>query len=246
MDIFSRIENPIVAYFDDKVYFDYFKQLRKKDTIFWEKTLVLEKRKEDLWAFKMLPNISKIFSDPNYPKFLPNTVNPEYSCAMHAKYGLVSKTIEMNPFSTDYYAWIDIGLFRDLDHTKMDMFHIDLPPDFNVSTVAYNQVYPRKKFISPKEIYLSNLVWVCGCFFIGHKEQLTKWVQHYMNYTVYSLQNGLINTDQQVIYAMVNDQQYNLDINVQVYGPNEQWGKGNWNPWFHLAYLCIQPNLANN
>ena len=169
-----------------------------------KRTIVVKINRRDLWAFSLLFNISQIFSDPNYPTFLPNTAVPEYSCAVHAKYELVSKTTAWNPFSTNYFAWIDIGLFRDLDY-HVKMFHIDLPPKFNVSRVAYNQVYPREISALPKDIYLSNSVWVSGCFFIGHKNLMTKWTQHYMKYTTQSLNEKVMNTDQQVVYAMVND-----------------------------------------
>ena len=32
---------------------------------------------------------------------------------------------------------------------------------------------------------------------------------------------------------------YNLDVDMQLFGPAEQWGQGKWNPWFHLGYLCM-------
>ena len=236
--VFSRITNPMVAYFDDDKTFDYFRNLRNENIGLMRRTMVVKVNRSDLWAFSLLSNISQIFSDPNYPKFLPNTVVPEYSCAMHAKYELVLKTVALNPFSTNYFAWIDIGLFRDIGH-DVKMFHIDLPPKFNVSRVAYNQVYPRRISALPKDIYLSNSVWVCGCFFIGHKTVMKKWTQHYIEYTIQSLKGKVMNTDQQVVYAMVNDKYYHLDVNMQLFGPEEQWGQGKWNPWFHLGYLCI-------
>ena len=238
MDVFSRITNPLVVYFDDHESFEYFKNLRNENTDLFKRTIIVKINRRNLWDFSLLSNISQIFSDPNYPKFLPNTVVPEYSCAMHAKYELVSKTTTWNPFLTNYFAWIDIGLFRDLDY-HVKMFRIDLPPKFNASRVAYNQVYPREISALPRDIYRSNSVWVCGCFFIGHKTLMTKWTQHYMKYTTQSLKEKVMNTDQQVVYAMVNDKYYNLDVDVQLFGPEEQWGQGKWNPWFHLGYLCM-------
>ncbi len=83
-----------------------------------------------------MPKVTRIFSDPMYPKFQPNTVVPEYSCAMHAKYELMIKAINANYFRTDYFAWIDIGLFRHEDSSQTAPFHIILPPKFNQSHIG--------------------------------------------------------------------------------------------------------------
>ena len=234
MRIFSKISNPIVAYFDDQQFYEYFKSLRTSSN----RTRIFSVQRKDLWAFSLLPNITKIFSDPNYPKFSPNTVVPEYSCVMHAKYELLLKTIESNPFRTSYFAWIDIGLFRNENASLVKMFHMGLPPKFNKKKIAYNEVWKRVTLASPDVIFTINAVWVCGCFFIGYKTEMIKWIHHYMNYTVISLSKGLMNTDQQVIYAMVNDKSYHLDTSLQIYGPRENWGGGKWDRWFHLGYLC--------
>ena len=74
MRIFSKISNPIVAYFDDQQFYEYFKSLRTSST----RTRIFSVQRKDLWAFSLLPNITKVFSDPKYPKFSPNTVVAEY------------------------------------------------------------------------------------------------------------------------------------------------------------------------
>ena len=172
-----------------------------------------------------------------YPKFQPNTVVPEYSCAMHAKYELMIKAIDANYFSTLHFAWIDIGLFRHEDSTKTSHFDIGLPPKFNQSLVAYNEVFPRLEIATSELIFTTNAVWVCGCFFIGQSRQMKLWAQAYMNYTEVSIAKGWMNTDQQVIYAMVNDRSFHRSVDLQVYGPGENWGEGKWDKWFHLGYL---------
>jgi hypothetical protein len=37
---------------------------------------------------------------------------PAYSATQHAKYALVSNAIRDKHFENDFYAWIDIGYFR--------------------------------------------------------------------------------------------------------------------------------------
>ena len=237
MRIFSKISNPVVAYVDDNKYYEYFKHLRGSANLL-NKTKIFKLERGDMWAFSLLPKIKKIFSNPKYPKFPPNTVVPEYSCAMHAKYELMLKTVQANSFRTNYFAWIDVGLFRDLNSSQVNPFHIELPPKFDKKKIAYSQVFQRVTSAPPDVIFKTNGVWVCGCFFIGHRTQMTKWTNYYMNYTVKSLDKGLMNTDQQVLYAMVNDKSYHLNTTVQTYGTD-----GNW---FQLGYLCKVPDDKND
>ena len=45
-----------------------------------------------MWSFQLVPSIAKIFSRPGYPFHTPNTVVPNYSAAMHAKYEVPAST----------------------------------------------------------------------------------------------------------------------------------------------------------
>ena len=189
MRIFSKISNPVVVYVDDNKYYKYFKHLRDSANLS-SKTKIFKLERDDIWAFSLLPKIEKIFSNPKYPKFLPNTVVPEYSCVMHAKYELMLKTVQANSFGTNYIAWIDIGLFRGLNPSQVNSFHIELPPKFDKKKIAYSQVYQRVTSAHPDVIFKANGVWVCGCFFIGHRTEMTEWTHHYMNYTLASLNKG--------------------------------------------------------
>jgi hypothetical protein len=46
-----------------------------------------------LWAFQLIDKIKAVFSQPGYPKHIPNTIMPAYSATQHAKYALVSNAI---------------------------------------------------------------------------------------------------------------------------------------------------------
>ena len=131
---FRQIDNPVVAYFDDDTFFEAFRNIRNGDLA--NKTKIVKVDRKDLWAFKLMPKVTRIFSDPMYPKFQPNTVVPEYSCSMHAKYELMIKAINDNYFTTDDFAWIDIGLFRHQDPSRTAPFRIGLPPKFNHSHIG--------------------------------------------------------------------------------------------------------------
>ena len=201
MEMFAFMKNPVVAYFSEPHHAERFKTIRSRLGVHLTKVVMVNRT--DLWSFSLLPKIRNIYSQPDYPKYLPNTVVPEYACAMHAKYELVYKVAESNPFSTKYLAWLDIGLYRDIYsfNQSISSFRIDPPPNFIDTKVAYCQVYEEKP-LTVKEIFLGNHDLVGGGFLFGRPNALVEMANRYQNAVEYFLSQGLMNTDQQVLYAM--------------------------------------------
>ena len=216
-------------YVDTQEYFNYFQKLRKgkKNT----KIIMLNRR--DLWSFKIKANISRIFSQPNYPQYHPNTVIPEYSCAMHAKYEVMQKAVAENAFMTKYFAWLDVGLFRDIAQRR-DVIHIHYPPRFDPSRVSYTEVNAKNTNLGVRRIIKYNQVWVCGCFFIAQRDVMATWTTEYLHATHAYIKQGLMSTDQQVIYSMFQENSpVKPTTKIQTYK-----GDGRYNNWFHLGYVC--------
>jgi len=132
-----------------------------------------------MWSFGLLPNITRIFAKPYYPKHYPNTVVPAYSAAMHAKYEVMQLAILENPFNTRYFCWLDVGLFRDIAESN-ELFSLYLPPDLKNTSVGYQDVYGRDTMVtSVADIVRDNMVWVCGAFFIAEATAMFRWTQEY-------------------------------------------------------------------
>jgi len=131
-----------------------------------------------MWSFGLLPNITRIFAKPGYPKHYPNTVVPAYSAAMHAKYEVMQLAILENPFNTRYFCWLDVGLFRNIADSS-DSFSLYLPPDLKNNSVGYQRVYGRDTKAIVEAIVRGNMVWVCGCFFIAEATAMFQWTQEY-------------------------------------------------------------------
>ena len=232
MKAFWLLQNPVIAFFDNEDDLKYFEKRRRH--LGADRTRCILVKRSELWAFSLLEKIRKIFSRPDYPKHHPNTVVPEYSCAMHAKYECMLRAIEENIFHTRYFAWLDIGLFRSLvASNSLSFFEMWLPPNFNVSTVAYTEVYHRILSSQPEYIVASNAVWVSGAFFIGEASVMVKLSKQYMRATETLIEKyDLMSTDQQVLYIMAN--WGNLTVNIQTYhNPNLEQSD-----WFYLGYLC--------
>ena len=231
MHIFDRIYNPVVAFIetdDDVTLFDRIRASR--DAGLRNVTRIERVTRGETWAFSLLPKIKQVLKERNYKKILPNTAVPEYQCIQHIKYEHVLNVATTNPFKTKYFAWIDIGLFRDIVDVNADKFKLFLPPDADLTRVAYGEVTPAQNKTN-EEIFRGNLYWVCGCFFIGARPTIMRWTREYMRYTEKFLNEGLANSDQRVIYAMQKNEQPSMEI--QVYK-----SRNKANPWFDLGYRC--------
>ena len=99
---------------------------------------------------------------------------------MHAKYDVISRAANENYFHTNYFAWLDIGLFRDEANSTKN-FILRLPKDFNSTTIAVNRVFNASMDVDISRIFKRQLDWICGCtcIFLGKRELIMKYAQQY-------------------------------------------------------------------
>lgn len=233
MSVFQFIDNPLYVYVDEEKHAILFRRIRGGSLRNKTKIIVLDRKK--LWSFNLKPNISEIFSDPNYPKHYPNTVNADYSCAMHAKYEVIQKSTKDNAFNTKYFAWLDVGFFRDIMNETHQPFKIHIPPQFVLTRVAYNEVFSHWRR-TLQDIMHNNQIWVGGGFFIAELSVMGKWVEDYMYFTERFIEQKLINTDQQVIYAMSQPSIHKKLGKRRV--PILRYIGTKPSKWLYLGYLC--------
>ena len=232
MKVFGRMKNVLVAYLEKDDDVRYFKALRSHFPR--NLTVIHHISREQLWSFSLKPKIKQIYESKNYPKHHPNTVIPEYSCAMHAKYEVLRRTILENPGKTKYIAWIDIGLYRAYLKETSD-FQLRLPKDFNNSFVSFSEVYKRDIKRDPKGIILGNHVWVGGATVLGRIDTMLLFSAMYMHFVEYFIEHSLMNTDQQIIYAAANVSSQFRNM-IKVY--RRQPGDKKASVWFYLGILC--------
>ena len=163
MATYQQIRNPVIAFFDNDTVMEYFEKIREHLGPNRTKSFLINRN--ETWAFGLMANISRIFKKPGYPRHHPNTVIPEYSCAMHAKYEVMLFSTRANLFCTRYFAWVDIGYFR-FPPQNGTLAEIWLPPDFNTSSVAYTEIHRRCDDLDPESIVKKNAVWVVGGFLL--------------------------------------------------------------------------------
>jgi hypothetical protein len=236
LEEYQRLMNNLVAFFDDRRIYDNFKKIRAgrmKNT-----KLFLINRNERLRSFQMLGNVREVLSSEGYPQFSPDTVFPEYGCAMNAKYELVQWATNSNYFNTTYFAWFDGGFFQ--NQTDNLPFTLATPPGFDPSKVAYGQMLPRNSDLSPRQIFLTNQYWVCGCVFLARRDVMQRWTKLYRSYAEVFLQQGLASTDEQVLYAMFSSRIKKSPIRIQIY-----WERPAVNKWSVLGY-AMKDNWKNH
>ena len=234
--VFHQVTNPVIAFFDNERDAAMFEVLRSRLPA--NRTRVVRVARSDMWAFSLRPAIAKLFSQAFYPKHHPNTVIADYSCTMHAKYEFMATAVRENPFGTRHFAWLDVGLFRDWG--LLGAFSLRLPPHFDPGRVAYGEVYALASAarLTARQIVQRNLVWVCGCFFVGRHDVVARWARQYRAFAERMVKAGWVSTDQQVLYYMFQAQHNGssvLDVRIQPYR-----NTASFNPWFHLAYSCVQ------
>lgn len=229
---FKYLVNPLVVYTDCKEFKELMETLRS-DRL--NNTMIYLLNRTELWPFQLVTQMKSVLDQPGYPKYYPNTVIPEYPAAQHSKYAVVAETIRKGVFANPYFAWVDIGYFRDVVERKVD-FTLDIPPGFDPGKISVNRVEGLSMNIDPFTIFRKNIVWVGGGIFLGKGEALLQFEQLYHRAVKYFLDQQLVNSDQQVLYSMYSKkgrEALKPNIELQLYIP-----KGSGNPWFYLGYLC--------
>ena len=218
----------MLMFVEDNTTYSTIRTVRSSLPSHWTQIICI--KRSNLWAFKIEDAIKKIYAAPCYPKFHPNTVQPSYSCVMHAKYDLMRIAVQKNYFRTRYFSWLDVGYFRD-EPEEGPPFFLGLPENFNEERVAYTEVYPRDPRKKCKEVVFENSVWVGGGYFVGRGDVILTWVTQYQSYVYSMLLSGLMSTDQQVLYCMFNAQTHPFSVNIQVYKAQKEY-----HDWFTLGY----------
>ncbi|XP_050397814.1 uncharacterized protein LOC126815861 [Patella vulgata] len=227
MESIKRIENPLIAFTDSQEIVEKVKELRQG--VCENETQIYLVSRNDLWAFRIAPEIKDVMSQENYPKHYPNTVNENYSSCMHVKFELIAKVIVENLTDTKFISWMDIGLYRFVAWEK-NKFKLTLPPDFDSTKIAYNEIKAHYSSSTIEDIITDNLVWVGGGLFVGKTDLMYVHCIDYMKSVTKMLELKWISTDQQVLYSMyLPNFPLRPRVEIQVYTTHSM------DDWYHLA-----------
>ena len=184
-------------------------------------TKIILTNRTEFWPFQLIKEIKAVFDQPDYPNIHPNTVKPEYSAAQHAKYAVLAETVCKKVFDTPYYAWLDVGYFRDIVQRK-EFFKMDIPPGVDPKRVSFNHIRNQHMTTKPFKIFRNNMLWVGGGMFLGRGEVILKLEQLYHSAVLYFLEKKLMNTNQQVLYSIYSNEgrkALNPRVELQLFDP---------------------------
>ena len=235
--VFHFLQNPLVVFTDSKE----LEQIFRRGNAAQDRAVkvILIHNRTSLFAFQNLDKVERIFADPAYPKFHPNTVLPAYSCMQHAKFDLVEKAISGDYFHTKYYAWVDLGYFRHITF-RQRKFWVTVPPEMDDRKMAACEIESPDFGDAPEHIFKTNAFWVGGGVLMGTRDTYLTFIKELHRAMRYFLGLGLFNTDQQLIYSMFTTpvkEVLNVKTELQVFRWPLNWLR---KCWFYLGYYCYR------
>ncbi|KAK7114093.1 hypothetical protein V1264_000214 [Littorina saxatilis] len=226
---YAKIVSPVVLYTDSAQFARYFLGVRRR---LEHLTKVVRVDRSKLWSFSLRDKIAKIYSG-HYPRFYPNTVNPDYTCMTHAKFDMLEDAITNDFFLSPYVAWMDVGYMRELPRKWKSSLHAVLPPaDFNASTVLCGQRYAPKFWKPYWSVLVWNDNWVAGGFFLATRDVMGQFVRLYRRAVGVFLEKGYSQVEQQIIHAMYTRSGRNLvrpEVELQAVPGG----------WFHIGFRSM-------
>lgn len=227
---FGHVNNPLVVYTDSDAFVQHVLRVRFH---LLACTRVVKVPRDLIWPFRARSKVAEVYAHPGYPKHFPNTVNPDYTCAIHAKFAVMRNAILNGYFPNEYYVWVDASGFRDLDIAADESFSLNTPSDLDPTRVMFSQVtYPDFR-TTPTNIFHDSIVWVAGDAFVGKRDVVLQFSEQYRQATEIFLDRNLSNSDQQVIFAMyTNEGRLLVKPTVEL-----QTITGDW---FGVGYHCIR------
>jgi hypothetical protein len=140
----------------------------------------------EAWVYE---TYTKIEGEMGEPLALPNTRNvfkdtKEYILLMNAKTEFLKIAIEMRPFESSHYAWIDFNIFhifegkeRIVKEMLTGMTKRTFHPYFLTLPGCWNKDYVIDDYL------LNDICWrFCGGFFVGSQTRILEFHQYYLDY----------------------------------------------------------------
>ncbi len=135
---------------------------------------------ENSWIYDIINKYKDKINLPNNRNIEKDT--KEYILLMNQKIEYVKRIIDLNPWNSDYFAWIDFNInhvFRNSENTCKylnNFSKIQLSGEFLFVPGCWNKH-------SHKNILLDNIHWrFCGGYFIGDKSSVLKFNELYEKY----------------------------------------------------------------
>ena len=155
---------------------------------------------KDLYWYKYYSTIENIMNSDIFKNGLKNTTCPEvckplYDIIMYSKTKLVKQVIEINPFNTTHFVWLDFGvhqhMFRpEMKNKKLLPFGVDDKVRFLCRDI------PTEKDLHLNTFFKSNENRFAGTMFTGNKDNLLLFDKYLEEDILEAFNKGVVDCDQ--------------------------------------------------
>lgn len=176
-----------------------------------DKAFIVLKNFKDLYTFKkysdiIISNLSEDKYRENHPNpVCPEVTQPYYNILVTNKMKFLEEAMILNPFSSEYFFWMDAGY----THSTISLKDIiwDIFPLFTnkFSIIMIDDL--NKALISPKDFFYQYIDVITGGFFGGRKDMIAT-----ISLLYYTIVDSIIDT-----YNITDDDQYYMTMLILRY-----------------------------
>lgn len=232
------VDSYIVIFTDSKSY-ELLHSLRKN---FLNKTVILIVPLEDLFCYKFIK-----YWENDYIRDHEKVHHPYLYIIWNEKSMFMQKAMEMNPFNTDFYAWVDIGMVREKEYIpyinkfpnkeimktlKKDKIYLLNINKFNEQDLSFNGATELFRY--------KNDVRTGGGVILGHKNIIPTWTKEFYTMMVEFINNNFFAGKDQSIMSCIYLK--NRDNLIELIKPEIC----PINHWFYLLYYFGNRKINNH
>jgi protein YibB len=128
----------------------------------------------------------------------PQIKHPSYNILMHEKIQFVSKAIANNTFNTDYFMWLDAGVYhvadrKDLLNSKFPRLTKSFVED-KIHLICIED--PTDSDLEIEKFFKGHNVRIIGGSWLGHKDAVVEFIKTYEGLIDLTLSNEMFDQDQ--------------------------------------------------
>ena len=204
------INTNMIIFCDDSVY-DFVVEKRKE----FENTTIIKITFNELKYSKYIDQITqnREKNQKNYPD--PRNT-PQYFCATMNKFDMLDQAIDLNPFKSTHFAWIDFGYCQQDANTELVLKNLSLKRDkFSCCLIDY---FPRDQALIPERYYKTGGPCTVAAGFMTGNSLYMKDIINFMYEEFISVINsGYGHAEQQLMYILLLKYPELFDIYVGDY-----------------------------
>ena len=208
----------LVIYCDGESYEDIYnlrpKYLREKTRYIILEFDDISLNNETFNNYRNIININRI----NNPYFFDNRNTASYYLFCLSRYIMLNETIDLNPFNSKYFCWINFCIER-MGYSKLKYLDEALSVKRDKFSTCYIDYIPYKLIEDTKEYFKWGRCSMCSGFFTGNKEYMKNVCVLILDKFLYYLNLGYGHADEQ-LYSPVYFE--NPDLFDHYYGDYQQ------------------------